>query len=94
MTRMVWRAIIAEKSFYIKGYRWLLSMIIISLLLSLLLCVAIGYVYFHQKPNDFYATNGVMLPIQLRAFDVPNYTSEHWLQPDPMIPSRKKLIPE
>ena len=59
-------------------------MIIISILFSLLLCVAISYCYFHQPEKQFYATNGITAPIPLAPLDTPNYSS------NPLLPTHLK----
>ena len=69
-------------------------MIIISILFSLLLCVAISYCYFHQPEKQFYATNGITAPIPLAPLDTPNYSSNPLLPPDQIISDQTKFIPE
>ena len=94
MTRSVWRTKIATKSFYVRTYRRICNWILISLLTSIVLSVAISYLFIHQPERQYYATNGITAPVQLTPLDAANKSSNALLQPDPVIPGQTKLIPE
>ena len=94
MTRSVWRSKVTSKSFYIRTYRRLCGWIVISLLLSLVLCVAISYRFFHQPERRYYATNGSTAPVALEPLDAANQSAQALLPPDPVIPEQTKFIPE
>ena len=69
-------------------------MITVSILLSLVLCAAISYCYFHQPDQQFYATNGFTPPIELVPLAAANNSSNPLLPPDPIIADQTKFIPE
>ena len=69
-------------------------MVAMSILLSLILCIAICYKYFHQSVQYFYASNGITEPMELDPLDVPNALASPLLPPDPMMSDQTKLIPE
>ena len=69
-------------------------MLVISVLISLLLGVAIGYRYFHQPEQHFYATNGFTAPIELNPLSAANDSQNPLLPPDPILSDQTKLIPE
>lgn len=94
MTRTVWRAKIDSKSFYIRNYRRLCGLAVISLLLSLILSFAISYRYFHQAKPHYYASNGITALIPLEPLGSPNNSSTALLAPDPIIPNQTKYIPK
>lgn len=69
-------------------------MIVMSVLLSLVLCAAISYYYFHQPDQRFYASNGITAPIELTPLAAANNLSNPLLPPDPIISDQTKPIPE
>ena len=93
MPRAHWRLNIKSKAFYVHTYRKLAVAIIMSILLNMVLCIAIGYVYLHQPERLFYASNGVMEPIALDPLAEPNDTGNYLLSPDPLIIDHDKMIP-
>lgn len=94
MPRANWRLITRSKAFYVRTYRKLTVTIIMSMILNVVLCSLIGYVYLHRQPRMFYASNGIMEPIQLDVLEMPNYTENYLLPPDPILPDQDKMIPE
>lgn len=69
-------------------------MLLMSILLSLALCAAISYRYFHQPEQQFYATNGITAPVLLTPLNAANNLSNPLLPPDPIMTDQTKLIPE
>ena len=94
MGRSTWNMIKASKFFYIRTYRALITCVLISAGLNVLLCIAVIYAFRHQPATTFYATSGETPPIELKAMNSPNNTSEALLPPDPVDESDIRLIPE
>lgn len=94
MSRGVWNTIKGSKSFYVIVYRRAGTMIVVSLIISFLLLSAIIYRFFHLPTTDFYATSGVVPPVQLTPRDTPNYTAQALLPPDPVNEEGNKAIPQ
>ena len=69
-------------------------MITVSILLNLVLCVAISYIYFHQPAQQFYATNGFTPPIELVPLAAANNSLNALLPSDPIISDQTKFIPQ
>ena len=83
MSRGTWNRIKQLKFFYVRNYRTLILLVILSTAISVMLCLAIFYEYIHRPLVTFYATSGVALPVQLTPLDTPNYGTEYLLPPDP-----------
>lgn len=94
MSRETWGIIKNSKSFYIATYRQAATMIIVSLLLNFALCCGIYYSYFNQPAREYYATNGVTLPVLLLPMNTPNNSSVALLPPDPTNVEAAKVIPQ
>lgn len=94
MARSAWRTIIASRYFYVRTYRRLLFMIMVSLSMSALLGISIAYVYFNRPPRTFYATNGITSPMQLNALEGPNQTANFLLAEEPPSIEAAKVIPK
>ncbi|MCH9756822.1 MAG: type IVB secretion system protein IcmM/DotJ [Gammaproteobacteria bacterium] len=94
MQREVWRLMIGSKRFYVGTFRFLESMLVLSLLISVLLGVGLFYTYLHMPDRRYYATNGVVPPSELTAMEEPNETSTALLVADPVIDDDEKLIPK
>ena len=94
MAAEAWSKIINSKSFYIRTYRVAMKSLIISLLINFLLSLAIYYLYFHQPERDFYATSGIIPPVQLTPRDQPNFSTIPLLEADPPNDNTVKLIPD
>ncbi|HAF87635.1 MAG: phosphoesterase [Legionellaceae bacterium] len=94
MNREKWQNIKNTRYFYVVIYRKLLSIIAISVALNILLCFAIIFTYWHQPQGDFYATNGMTPPIQLKVLNQPNNTSQALLASDIKNDDNSKIIPD
>lgn len=94
MGRGVWQSVQNSKSFYIRSYRRVTMMAMISLLLNLILGCGIYYAYFNQPLRQYYATNGVTPPVRLTPIDAPNESAEALLPPDPGNVEQAKVIPQ
>jgi intracellular multiplication protein IcmM len=93
MSRGTWNNIKHSKSFYVIVYRRALKLALILLILNLLLLLGIIYKYFHTPEPNFYATSGVLPPVQLTPRALPNNSSEPLLANEPENKEGKKLIP-
>lgn len=93
MRRMVWRSITTSKFFYVRTYRRICTLVLVSLMVSVFLLLLIIYFYLNIPNPDYYATNGVTAPIPLRELDKANQLSSPLLPPDPMIENQTKVIP-
>ena len=94
MARSAWRTTIASRYFYVRTYRRLLFMIMLSLSVSALLGMSIVYVYFNQPPRAFYATNGITSPMLLHSLNAPNQTANFLLAEEPPSTEAAKVIPK
>ena len=94
MTKAQWITIKQSKSFYVRNYRNLISLMIFSSALSLVFCILIYFVYMSRPEHVFYSTNGVTAPIKLTVMSEPNYSDVALLPPDPIDNAIPKLIPE
>lgn len=94
MGRGVWQSVQNSKSFYVRSYRRVSFMAMISLLLNLILGCGIYYSYFNQPPRQYYATSGVTPPVRLTPRNAPNDSSTALLPPDPVNTEEAKVIPQ
>jgi intracellular multiplication protein IcmM len=94
MSRGNWNRIKQSKLFYVQSYRKVMTLILVSQVINVILCLLITYFHLHQPARTFYATSGVTSPIQLSPIDTPNYSAEALLPPDPINDDGPKVIPE
>ncbi|VEG90790.1 type IVB secretion system protein IcmM/DotJ [Legionella spiritensis] len=94
MSRETWEIIKNSKSFYVKTYRRVSTMIIMSLVLNVILVCGIYYSYFNQPTREFYATNGVTPPVKLKPLAAANESAQALLAPDPNNIEAVKEIPQ
>lgn len=94
MRRETWRLMIQAKGFYVGTYRFLGTALACSVVCSVLLSLAIFYVYLHMPERHYYATNGEVPPSELTAMEQPNDTAVPLLADDPAADDEERLIPE
>jgi intracellular multiplication protein IcmM len=94
MRREVWRLLIQSKRFYVGTFRFIESMLVLSLLISVLLTAGVLYIYLDIPERHYYATNGMVPPSDLTAMDAPNETSVALLASDPITDDDEKSIPK
>lgn len=94
MSRGTWELIKRSKNFYIKTYRIAGTVLLFSASLNILWGVGIFLTYFSQPEPDFYATSGVIPPIELTPLDSPNETSTALLASDLDKTDDTKVIPQ
>ncbi|KTD05936.1 IcmM (DotJ) [Legionella gratiana] len=94
MSRETWNLIKKSKRFDVNVYRRGIVALIVSLILSCVLCLSLLYMYLSEPERDFYATSGIAPPIKLSPMLSPNYSAQALLPPDPPSDSEDKLIPE
>ena len=94
MSHESWALIKSNKSFNVVIFRRGLASLIISSLLSCLLGCLTFYIYLRQPERDYYATNGELPPVQLKARMTPNFTSRALLPPDPPTELKERVIPQ
>jgi intracellular multiplication protein IcmM len=75
MTKQVWNTIKRSKRFYVRYYRKLGSILILSATFNIVLGLAITYKYLNLPERDYYSTYGETPPVLLAAMDEPNYSS-------------------
>lgn len=93
MSRYKWNIIKSRPGFYIRLYRMLINILLVSSVINIFLCGAIYYEYTHRKERDYYTTNGVAPPGKLKGMLTPNYSSEYLLPPDVAREDGVKEIP-
>ena len=76
-------ATIHLKRFYVRNFRALETLLIVSYWLNIILVLSFFYVYINRPDPDFYSTNGVVAPESLTPMDIPNETSAPLLPDDP-----------
>ena len=94
MSREKWRLLKNMKGFYVRSFRWMGNLVIISCCFNLLFGVAVYYCYFNQPDNDNYSTDGVTPPVLLTTMDEPNDTSVPLLANDPETDDEARSIPQ
>jgi len=95
MSRGNWNRIKQSKFFYVQNYRKILLFIVLAQAINVILYLGIAYVYFHQPARDYYATSGIVPPVQLTPLDRPNHSDKALLSPDPVNEdTTTKVIPE
>ena len=93
MSRTDWELKKKSKNFYVNTYRKASFALAVSSILNIIFGLGIYYAYFNQPEPDFYATSGIIAPVQLTYMNSPNQTSKPLLEPDPVIKSEQKPIP-
>jgi hypothetical protein len=94
MSRRLWARRIKDYTFNIKTYRRFLAMILGSVLLNVLLILLISYSYLTQGAAQYYSTDGVTMPVELKPLAHPNESSTPLLPPGPPVDNKIKIIPE
>lgn len=94
MSKLTLQKIKASKRFYVRTYRKLGSVLMLSVFLNIAIAAAIIYVYLNLPERDYYATYGEIPPIKLTALDTPNYSSKALLSDDRKYDSNKRVIPK
>lgn len=82
MNHQAWTRIKQTKGFYVHTFRRAGNWLAFTCLLNLLLGVAVYYAHKHQDPPHFYATSGVVAPVQLTPMSEPNDTDVPLLAAD------------
>ncbi len=94
MSRGTWNKIKEGKLFNVIIYRVTLTALIISSSITIVLCLAIIYMYTHKPIEDYYATSGIVPPVPLTVRADPNYSTQALLPPDPIDSDDTKIIPD
>ncbi len=94
MSVKTWNLIKSSRSFYIRTYRSLETMVLISVFISLGLGIGIFYAYSIRTEPDYYSTYGETPPVPLVAMDEPNYSSHSLLADDNNQDSNVRAIPQ
>lgn len=94
MSRDTWHLRMSSKRFNVSLYRWLGSLVTISLLVNVILCFLVSRIYFSRPDYIYYSTNGVTKPVQLTPLPSPNESSEPLLGSDPSETYMVKQVPE
>lgn len=94
MSRENWKRIKQSKFFYVKFYRRITTWVILSILLNIVLCFGLIYSYLNRPARTYYATSGITAPVELKALDMPNNSSEALLPSDPIDVPENKFIPD
>jgi intracellular multiplication protein IcmM len=93
MGKAIWNSIIQSKLFYVRTYRLSLLILVISMIVNMGLLIFTILTYLSRPIPDFYATSGVIAPIQLTALYQPNHGPNALLPPDPPTDDQDKPIP-
>ena len=94
MSREVWRLIRSSKGFYVRSFRRVGSILVVSVSVNLVFGLMIFYVYLNRSDPQIYATSGAMPPEALVSMDEPNYTSSPLLADDQMPDQETKVVPQ
>lgn len=94
MSVKAWNLIKASKQFYIKAYRKIETVILVSVFISIGLGLGIFYTYSKRPEPDYYSTFGETAPVPLVAMDEPNYSSHPLLADDTSADSTVRAIPQ
>ena len=76
-------ATIHLKRFYVRNFRALETLLIVSYWLNIILVLSFFYVYINRPDPDYYFTNGVVAPELLTPMEMANATSVPMLPDDP-----------
>ena len=94
MNTETWALIKARKNFNISLFRRGTIVLIGSLVLNCILGLLISYVYSLRPDPDYYETNGITEPMQLKALTHANDSSVALLEPDQPVETEEKVLPE
>ncbi len=94
MTREVWLTMKGSKSFYVRTYRKVGTYLVLSLLANCLMFFIIYFMHFYEPEPNFYATSGIVPPVELTPLKTPNYSGTALLPPDPANDDVQKVIPQ
>ena len=94
MSRETWALIKQSKRFYVETYRGVGFGLIISVSINMALGLVLYFLYFSQPEHDFYATSGVVAPVQLTSMDAPNDSATPLLAADNDEANDNKVIPQ
>lgn len=94
MGRETWNLIKQSKQFYVVTYRRALVFLMGSMILNLTLGFAIYYCYMTKSEPDYYATSGIVPPVELVSMDSPNNTAVPLLASDQENTNETKVIPQ
>ncbi|MDP3705626.1 MAG: type IVB secretion system protein IcmM/DotJ [Legionellaceae bacterium] len=94
MSRKVWNLIKHSKRFYVRSYRKMGTVLLVSVIINVCLGLAIFYNYLRLPEHDFYSTYGETPPVELKAMEQPNYGSEPLLSTDTHFDSDAREIPQ
>ena len=94
MSHDSWDLIKNNTSFNVNVFRRGLVALIFTLILNTVLGVLMFYAYISEPNRDYYATSGIVPPVQLTALSAPNMTSQALLEPDPPTENEDRVIPE
>lgn len=94
MSREAWVQIRHSKNFNMRIYRRGLTVLILSLIMCLIFGTWVFYLYLHQPERTYYATSGIVDPVQLQALPEPNNLGVPLLEPDPPNDDIPRIIPE
>lgn len=94
MSKKTWDLIKRSKRFYVRVYRRISSILLVSVLLNVFLGAGICYLCSHVPERDFYATFGETPPVPLVAMNEPNYSSVPLLANDPSQDTNVRTIPQ
>jgi intracellular multiplication protein IcmM len=93
LSRGTWNTIRSSKRFYVDTFRWAGRALLISISLSIVLSIAVLYVYYSRPEHDFYSTNGETPPVPLTSMDEPNGSEYPLLANDQSVDNATKEIP-
>lgn len=94
MSRGTWTRIRQSNRFYIDTYRRGVIALLVSVSLNAFLGVAVYHTYFSQPEPDFYATDGITLPVLLTAMDHPNNSPNALLANEQNDYDNTKVVPQ
>ncbi len=83
-----------RKGFYSAGFRYIVNILIISVILNLFLTGAIHSRLARMPQPDFYATDGIATPTLLSPLSEPNLTAAPLLPDDPPEEMTIRELPE
>lgn len=93
MSKATWQRIKNSKRFYVRTYRNIGSVLLVSVFFNVLLGLSVSYVYFSMPEPEFYATYGEIPPIKLFEMSSPNYSSTPLLPDDRQYENDNRKIP-
>jgi intracellular multiplication protein IcmM len=92
MPRKTWDEIKRSKRFNVYEYRASVLLLLFSLGLNLLLCIFACYTFIKEPEPDYYATNGITPPVQLKVMLKPNESPKPLLESEPVIDETYRSI--